>query len=87
MVENSEKHIGQIERFVLKSVLGTGQFGTGYAAKDNQASVCVKVFHDDSENETITTTFKIELEQAFVNLSHPNVLQMFGAGRADFILN
>ena len=45
----------------------------------------MKIFHDDTENELITYSFRIELGQAFINMDHPHVLKISGAGRGNFI--
>lgn len=65
MVESVDQEKGNpvstIENFTLLKILGIGQFGTGYLTKQDEKYVCVKVFHDESESEIITYSFKVEL--------------------------
>jgi serine/threonine protein kinase len=71
MVEQSSS---QIDRYVLKKKLGSGQFGTGFRAYDpeKQQDVCVKLFKN--KGALTDKSFKIESEAGAKGLDHPNVI-------------
>ena len=71
----------QIAQFSLNKILGEGQFGQGYQAvdKNNGEKVFVKVSEDT--NKEIKDSFEAEYEVGSLQLSHPNVLQILGAGQ------
>jgi predicted Ser/Thr protein kinase len=77
--------VGEIEHFKLLKKLGEGQFGTGYMGFDGNKFICVKVFKNDDKQANMS--FKVELKQGSLQMNHPNVLKLFGAGRETFTLN
>jgi serine/threonine protein kinase len=89
MVQNknfaSNDGIKRIEHFLLEKKLGSGAFATAYQAHDNDNSrqVCVKVFKEDDDD--VEKSFMVELEAGKMQITHPNVLKIYGVGRNNLI--
>jgi serine/threonine protein kinase len=76
-----EEDVRRLEHFKLVKKLGDGTFGVGWEAVDTTSNdvVCVKVFKDDTAISE--KSFKDELNIGYLQLEHPNVIRMLGAGR------
>jgi hypothetical protein len=75
---------GSIDQFKLLKKLGEGQYGTGYMGFDGNKFMCIKVFKNDTVQAN--NSFKVEIKQGALQMNHPNVLKLFGAGRELFTL-
>ncbi len=79
--------IGQIGRFLLRSVLGQGGLGTVYAAWDPllSRSVAVKTLRvlSDAAMQDAAQTLLLNEARAAARLSHPHIVTVFDAGLSD----
>ena len=69
----------------MEKKLGSGAFATAYEARDNENNrqVCVKVFKEDDDD--VEKSFMVELEAGKLQMTHHNVLKIFGVGRNNLI--
>lgn len=79
--------LGQIGRFLLRSVLGQGGLGTVYAAWDPLLSraVAVKTLRvlSDAAMQDAAQTLLLNEARAAARLSHPHIVTVFDAGLSD----
>jgi hypothetical protein len=83
----SEKTIGHIGRYRLKSLIGEGGLGNVYAAQDPLLSrtIAIKTLNlqvPEAERQAFNALFLNEARAA-AGLSHPNIVTVFDAGISD----
>jgi eukaryotic-like serine/threonine-protein kinase len=81
------EHAGRVSlgKYRLLKKVGSGGMGAVFQAEDTERSrvVAIKILpKDKAKNPTLVKRFKSEA-QAAANLSHENIVQVFGAGEAD----
>jgi len=81
------EHAGRVSlgRYRLLRKLGSGGMGAVFQAEDTERglTVAIKILpKDKAKNPTLVKRFKSEA-QAAANLSHDNIVQVYGAGEAD----
>lgn len=87
MVDTPSANIGQIGRFLLRSVLGQGGLGTVYSAWDPLLSraVAVKTLRMQADQTIPDAPHNMLLHEAraAARLSHPHIVTVFDAGLSD----
>src|SRR5690606_24694439 len=81
------EHAGRVAlgKYRLLKKIGSGGMGTVFQAEDAERGriVAIKILpKDKARNPTLVKRFKAEA-QAAANLSHDNIVQVYGAGEAD----
>ncbi|MCA9070226.1 MAG: serine/threonine protein kinase, partial [Planctomycetaceae bacterium] len=81
------EHAGRVSlgKYRLLKKVGSGGMGAVFQAEDTerQRTVAIKILpKDKAKNPTLVKRFKAEA-QAAANLSHENIVQVYGAGEAD----
>lgn len=81
------EHAGRVSlgKYRLLKKVGSGGMGAVFQAEDTERNrvVAIKILpKDKARNPTLVKRFKSE-SQAAANLSHDNIVQVFGAGEAD----
>lgn len=81
------EHAGRVSlgKYRLLKKLGSGGMGAVFQAEDTERgrTVAIKILpKDKAKNPTLVKRFKAEA-QAAANLSHENIVQVYGAGEAD----
>ncbi|MBA2115985.1 protein kinase domain-containing protein [Bremerella alba] len=76
---------GQIGRFELQEVLGTGGFGTVYRAFDSMLdrAVALKIPHAERVQTPEAATRFLREAKAAARLTHPNIVPVFDAGKEE----
>ncbi|MBI2803419.1 MAG: protein kinase [Planctomycetes bacterium] len=86
IVKPRAPNLRQLGRFQVRSVLGSGAFGTVYRAYDPvlDREVALKVPRFDREDDAMLERFLREAKAA-AGLKHPNIVAIFETGQADGI--
>lgn len=84
---SESEHAGRVSlgKYRLLKKIGSGGMGAVFQANDTERerTVAIKILpKDKAKNPTLVKRFKAEA-QAAANLSHENIVQVFGAGEAD----